>query len=197
MLYLVRHGEPEFEGGESRCLGRTDLPLSEKGKQQAFDLAKYFSDKNIEKAYHSYLLRAKQTAELISNGEYPIIQADGLEELDAGDWENLTFREIRSKYPELYERRGHDMAKNPPPNGETFMEGLLRFRSAIESIIKEDQGNVVVVAHASVNKLLLCDALNLNHNDVSKMAQPYGCINIFEILGNILRVESYGEMPLG
>ncbi|MCL2164133.1 MAG: histidine phosphatase family protein [Oscillospiraceae bacterium] len=214
-LYLVRHGEPEFEGGEPRCVGRTDLSLSERGKRQASDLTKFFSDKNITTVYHSYLLRAKQTAELISNGERSVVQEEGLEELDAGEWENLTFGEIRSLFPELYERRGWDIASNPPPGGEEFTVGLLRFKSAIKRILNiadcvdeangadmsgitdMTSGNIVVVAHAGVNKLFLCDALDLDYNSVLNLAQPYGCINAFEITDGGLRVEYYGVLPVG
>ena len=94
MVYLLRHCEPEFSGGVKRCIGRTDLPLSERGRRQASDLASYFSDKNIKSVYHSYLSRSKETAKLLSNDNYPLFQADGLEEIAMGEWEGLTFREI-------------------------------------------------------------------------------------------------------
>ena len=196
MVYLVRHGEPEFTGGERRCIGRTDLPLSERGRRQASDLAAYFSDKNITSVYHSYLARAKETAQVLSGAKYPVIQADGLEEIAMGEWEGLTFGEIREKYPEIYERRGTDIMRIAPPGGENFTEALSRFSCAVKRIINEDKGNVVIVGHAGINKVFLCGTLGLNYNEMTEMAQPYGCVNTLAQEGSGISVESYGRMPL-
>jgi len=196
MVYLVRHGEPEFPGDERRCIGRTDLPLSERGKRQASDLAAYFSDKSIKSVYHSYLSRSKETAEILSDDKHPVIQADGLEEVAMGEWEGLTFYEIREKYPEIYERRGTDIMHMAPPEGENFTEALPRFSCAVKRIINEANGNVVIVGHAGVNKVFLCDALGLNYNEMPEMAQPYGCVNTLVPKSNGIFIESYGRMPL-
>ncbi len=149
MVYLVRHGEPLFPGGRSLCIGRTDLPLSERGKRQASDLATYFSDKNIKSVYHSRLLRSKETAELLADNKNPVIQADGLEEIAMGEWEGLTFQEIREKYPEIYEKRGKDIMHITPPGAESFTEVLSRFSRAVKRILNDD---IVIVGHAGVNK---------------------------------------------
>jgi putative nucleotidyltransferase with HDIG domain len=196
MIYMVRHGEPQFPNGERLCIGRTDLPLSERGKRQASDLAAYFSNKNIKSVYHSYLLRSKETAEVLSNNNYPVVQADGLEEIAMGEWEGLIFQEIRKKYPEIYERRGTDIMHIAPPGAENFTEALARFSCAVKRIIDEDEGNIVIVGHAGVNKAFLCEALSLNYNEILEIAQPYGCVNILVPKSNGIFVESYGRMPL-
>jgi putative nucleotidyltransferase with HDIG domain len=195
MVYLVRHGEPEFKGEEQRCIGKTDLSLSERGRHQASDLETFFSDKNITAIYHSYLLRAKQTAERLSGGKYPVIQADGLEEIDMGEWDGMTFREIREKYPELYEKRGKDIVHIAAPGGENFIDGLSRFSGAVRHIIDQASGNIVMVGHAGVNRIFLCEVLGLNYGNVLEIAQPYGCINTLSVENKSLSVESYGKMP--
>jgi len=196
MVYLVRHGEPEFPGGERQCIGRKDLPLSERGRCQASDLAAYFSEKKIKSVYHSYLLRAKETAELLSNDNYPLFQTDGMEEIAMGEWEGMTFQEIREKYPDIYERRGTDIMHVTPPGGEDFSKALSRFSCAVKRIIDEANGNIVIVGHAGVNKVFLCEALGLNYNEMPEMAQPYGCVNTLIVKNSEIYVESYGRMPL-
>jgi probable phosphoglycerate mutase len=196
MIYLVRHGEPEFFGGVPLCIGRTDLPLSKRGKSQALDLASYFLNKNIKAVYHSYLLRSKETAAILSNNKYPLIQADGLEEIAMGEWEGLTFREIREKYPDVYERRGTDIMHVVPPGAENFAEALLRFSCAVKRIIDKDKGNIVIAGHAGVNRIFLCEALGLNYNEMPLIPQPYGCVNIFAPKNGCLFVESYGKIPI-
>jgi putative nucleotidyltransferase with HDIG domain len=193
MVYLVRHGEPRFPGSRRLCIGRTDLPLSERGKRQACNLAAFFLDKNIKSVYHSCLLRAKETAELLANGEYPVIQADGLEEIDMGEWEGLTFGEIREKYPEMYERRGTDIMHITPPGAENFTDALSRFSRAVKRILNDD---IVIVGHAGVNKVFLCETLGLNYSEIPEIPQPYGCVNILALKSGGIFVESYGRMPL-
>ena len=196
MIYLVRHGEPQFEKSGSQCIGRTDLPLSERGRHQASNLTAYFPGKNITTVYHSYLLRARQTAELLSGDKYPVIQADGLEELDMGEWEGLTFKEIREKYPEIYEKRRTNLVRLAPPRGENFLHGLSRFSGAVKRIIDEARGNIVIVGHSGVNRIFLCEIIGINYNKVMEIAQPYGSINALIPEDSGISVESYGRMPL-
>ena len=47
-IYLVRHGMPEFPGGEKCCIGRTDLPLSEEGRGQMRALKERFGTMGME-----------------------------------------------------------------------------------------------------------------------------------------------------
>ena len=197
MIYLVRHGECEFpKETESYCIGLTDLPLSERGRRQAEDLAAYFADKNIKVVYHSNLLRAKQTAVIVSNGKYPIKQAEGLEEINMGEWDGLSFREIREKYPRLYEKRGRRIVHVAPPGAENFLQGLARFSAAFKRIQGEEDGNMVIVSHAGVNRIFLCEALGLNFNKVLTVAQPNGCINTLVANNGCFSVAGYGRMPL-
>lgn len=50
-VYLVRHGMVDFPGGKRRCIGRTDLPLSEVGRKQAEDLGEYFRTRPVEAVF--------------------------------------------------------------------------------------------------------------------------------------------------
>lgn len=68
-LYLVRHGDVQFADGVRRCIGRTDLPLSERGRKKAADAGAYFAARypraGSPTVYASPLVRAQETAELI------------------------------------------------------------------------------------------------------------------------------------
>lgn len=100
-IYLIRHGKPDFPAGSSMCLGRTELPLGAVGRMQAALLGAELSGE-VEAVYSSPLSRAVQTAQALRR---PITVIDGLAEQDAGEWDGLTFDEIRVRYPELYARR--------------------------------------------------------------------------------------------
>ena len=96
-IYLIRHGKPDFPGGARMCLGRTNLPLGALGRLQAAMLG-FELRGAAEAVYSSPLSRAVQTAAPLGS-ELEVL--DGLTEQYAGEWDGLTFDEIRARWPEL------------------------------------------------------------------------------------------------
>ena len=194
-IYLIRHGQPEFPNGTERCIGRTDLPISEEGERRARLLCKYFSEKPLTAVYCSTLLRSVQTAKLLAGEGLAPMQIEDLQELSCGEWEGLTLDEIKIRYPEQYERRGLDPEGFSREVGESFNDGLSRFRAAMEKVINESSGDIAVVAHASVNRLYLCYAQNKNLNELYSIPQPYGGINEILQENDRLYVGRVGFLP--
>lgn len=144
-IYLIRHGEPDFPKGERLCIGRTDLPLGRFGRMQACCLGAAMQGKAEGGIYSSHLRRAVQTAEYLGRPT----RLEGLEELDAGDWDGLSFKEIKTRWPDIYERRGRDRLL-PPPNAESAEAGSKRFQEALTEAIDSSKGDIAVVSHRSV-----------------------------------------------
>lgn len=147
-VYLIRHGLPEFPGGKRMCLGQTDLPLSAEGHAQARAMAAKLP--KVTAVFSSPLTRAVQTAQAIAT---PVILEE-LKELYAGEWDGLTFGEIRLRYPELYAARETDKTL-PLPGAESNEDGLSRFRQAMEQAAASAEGDCAVVAHGGVIGLFL------------------------------------------
>lgn len=143
-VYLIRHGLPDFPQGERMCLGTTDIPLGEAGREQAAAMANRLPP--VTAVFSSPLTRAMQTAQAIG---LPITVLDGLREMHAGEWDGLTFSEIRSRYPKLYAARGLDKAL-PLPGGEDHAAGLARFEKAMAQAARQAPGDFAVVAHGGV-----------------------------------------------
>ena len=80
---------------------------------------------------------------------------EDLREIYMGQWENMTFEEIKQKYPAEYEARGRDLAGVPAPGGESFADCERRARRAFEAIRNASRGNVIVMAHVGVNLSLI------------------------------------------
>lgn len=151
-VYLVRHGEPEFPGGKPVCLGRMDVPLSSAGWHQARALEEYFQALTSLSVLTSPLDRCVQTASVLSCRP---IKCGDLAEVDMGAWTGLAFPEIRVRWPEIYEKRGEDPLGVAPPEGETLAECQKRVVSAFWKELEVlPRGDVVVVAHSSVNRML-------------------------------------------
>ena len=147
--YLIRHALPDFPDGQRRCLGRTDIPLGDAGMAQAEAMAA--SLPTVTAVYSSPLTRAVQTAKMIRP---EITVLPGLRELDYGQWDGLTFTEIRRRFPELYAAREHDKSLLPP-GAEPPEQALARFLGAMGEAARVSPGDFAVVAHGGVTELFL------------------------------------------
>ena len=161
-LILVRHGETT--GSSSvRYWGATDVPLSEKGLEQAASLRKRLAGEDLQAAYCSELCRAVRTAEEITRGcGLNVARCAGLNEVNFGKVEGYTAEEIKAAYPEFY----RDWAKWDPhmafPGGESVSEFQARVSGFIKLLRKNGaEGNVLVVAHAGSLRMLICNLLEL------------------------------------
>ena len=143
-VYLIRHGLPDFPGGKGMCIGTTDIPMGEKGLAQAAQMAKKLPP--VTAVFSSPLTRAVQTAEAIG---LPVTVLGGLRELYAGQWDGLTFDQIRERYPELYAARFHDMTI-PLPGAECYADGIVRFSAAMKTAAQSSSGDFAVVAHGGI-----------------------------------------------
>ena len=150
---LLRHARPDVPPDKRLCLGRTDLPLGALGRMQACRTAVCMADLAFEAVYTSPLKRAAETAGFFSPAAR--VRSD-LREIDCGDWDGLDFSEIQRRWPELYAARGRDLSL-PMPNGETAEEVKARAGRALEQILAETTGDVLIVAHSFVIRSLLGD----------------------------------------
>lgn len=199
-IYLVRHGEIYEEDEIHRCIGHTDVPMTKRGERQAGKTAKFFEDKYISIIYSSPLQRCVKTAQIISRQKeelrIKIRILDGLKEVDAGKWENLSFEAIRREYPEQYKARGRELGYYAIPEGESFYQAGIRFSRCLEEIRKNGNGDIVIVAHAGVMRGYLSVLLDISPNDVFAIPQPCAGITILKETDRGLEPEKIGwRMP--
>lgn len=162
IICLVRHGE--IEGAAlMRCIGRLDIPLSEKGHAEAHQAGKWLTRKlPAFSLWSSPLLRCVETADAIQEetGCGPVRIEPDLIEMSAGTWEGMTFAEIQEKYPKEYEERGNNLIRYQTPEGESFFDAGARFLSGLQNILQTGPaGNaapLVIVAHSGVIRSALC-----------------------------------------
>ena len=143
-VYLIRHALPDFPGGKRMCIGITDIPLGDEGRLQAAEMAKNLPP--VTAVFSSPLSRAVQTAEAIG---LPVTILPGLREMYAGEWDGLTFDEIRQRYPELYAARAKDLTI-PLPGSESYEDGIARFSAAMNAAAETASGDFAVVAHGGI-----------------------------------------------
>ena len=78
-VVLVRHGETDWNS-DGRLMGQKDIPLNDKGREQAEVLRNKLANMSFDCCYSSPLSRAKETAEIICKGKCDIICDDNLKE---------------------------------------------------------------------------------------------------------------------
>lgn len=179
MIYLLRHGEVDL-GGKRRYVGQVDLPLSKRGTYQAQYWQQSLAASLPCEIYCSDLLRSRQTAQIIvGSREERMHILPHLREINLGTWDGLSAEEVESRFPEEYKKRGQDVADYRPPNGENFADVYARVVPLFEHIAHAHQeGNVCIIGHAGVNRVILCHILSIPLSNLFRLEQDYGSLSI-------------------
>lgn len=181
-LYLIRHGQTDWNL-KGKIQGSYDSDLNENGIEQAKILSKNILEFNykISKIYSSKQKRALRTAQILSeivNVDY--IPLKGLEEINLGEWEGLSWVEVKERYPIEYDEWFKNRRYTKSPKGESYQDMLERVLDAINKIIKEDCENVAIVTHSAVIMCLQCYLTNTPFNEMMKFKVDNTSITEFD-----------------
>jgi probable phosphoglycerate mutase len=150
-LYLVRHGETEWSRAR-RHTSRSDVPLSPVGEAEAAALGAHLRGLAVDRVLASPMARAQATARLAGFGDH-LETTDALQELDYGDYEGLTTREIRATRP------GWDLFRDGCPGGETVATAAVRARALIGELA--GPGRAMLFGHGHQLRILAACYLGL------------------------------------
>jgi len=160
-LILVRHGETPWNK-EGRIQGTSDIELSEAGREQAARLALVLKDADVGAFHASPLKRAYETAAIINRFHRKNIETHPeLMELDQGDFEGLSFKELMACEKDFLKRWIADPASVKMPGGESLIELQERAWPPIEKLIMGGQ-NALVVSHNFTIAAILCRLRNIS-----------------------------------
>lgn len=169
-LYFIRHGQTDWNE-QGKIQGSYDSMLNETGIEQAKEAGQNILDSGIrfEKIYSSKQQRASKTAEIISEmTKVDYLIAEGLEEICLGEWEGLTWREARDKFPVEYGIWYNNRRYSKPPRGESYQEMIERVLEALRKIVAAHTGDMLVVTHSAVIMHLQCLIENHPFEDSKK-----------------------------
>jgi broad specificity phosphatase PhoE len=181
-FYFTRHGQTEWNALGRLC-GRTDVSLSVVGRRQARLLALRLKPLPVEALYTSPLQRALETARFVSKaiGREPVVDVR-LVELNYGAWEGSTYQEINRTSPEIFRAWQRDPGGSAPPGGESGEQLIERVTPFLADVAqRHGDGNVVVVCHRTVNRLLACHFLGVPLSEYRRrVPMENAALNIFE-----------------
>lgn len=183
-LYLLRHGETKWNR-EQRFQGHKNPVLNFAGKKQAEAVKKLLKPIAFNHAFTSSLLRAKQTATIILDGQAVTLELkDQLKEVSHGDWEGKLEAEVQQRYPRQHLLWQTDPTKAIKPNGETLEQVRERVIPCWENIINSCTATtpktILVVAHKYINQIILCHVCGLNLERFWDFPQINCAINIID-----------------
>ncbi|KAJ8936995.1 hypothetical protein NQ314_012077, partial [Rhamnusium bicolor] len=193
------HGESE-QNLEGRIGG--DSNLSPRGRLYANALSAYIQEQKIEglRIWTSWLRRTIQT---VSGLHVPQERWKALNEIDAGVCEEMTYEEIKEKYPEEFASRDLNKFAYRYPRGESYEDLVARLEPVIMEL--ERQGNVLVVSHQAVLRCLFAYFLDKSADELPYLVVPlhtiikltpvaYGC-RVEHISLNVDAVDTHRSKP--
>lgn len=169
-LYIVRHGETD-NNVKHRFIGRTDMPLNERGQRQAACLNAPMRVLHIDRIYASPYLRTMMTAEGVRAGrDIEIIPDRSLCEIDCGEWEGLNREEIQARWPGMIDLWQFEPEKLQMPGGESFRQVQERAVNAFVRIVHENRGkDIAIASHMLTIQLIMGELLNIPIHEVWNM----------------------------
>lgn len=174
ILFMVRHGATDNNLANPPLLqGRADVPLSAMGRRQAERTGELLARQTIQRVYSSPLLRARQTADAIAGPHQLQVEVvDAIEEIDVGDWEGRSWKEIEISEPDRYRQFMADPATTGYAGGENVTQLYQRVHPAMRQLLADNLGNqIVVVGHNLVNRAFLAPLIGLPLAQVRRMNQ--------------------------
>lgn len=179
-LYIVRHGATELNGTDI-FRGRRDIPLSDKGKKESAQIAEYFSGKTIKRIIASPLTRAQETAAVISEATgAPIDTRDEFIDMHFSGWEGLTVDEVQKRFPVQLEAWTKWPQKFRIRGGENLTNVRRRVVQGLQRIEEEDGGDIVVVTHRVICKLIVLHFLSMPNQLFWKIQCDSGSVTVIE-----------------
>jgi len=152
-VWLIRHGETEWSA-TGRHTGRSDVPLTAAGREQAQALERHLQGKRFDRVLVSPLSRARDTCRLA--GFEPVAETrPDVAEWDYGEYEGRTTPEIREKRP------GWSVWTHDLPGGESVEQVGARADRVVADLA-EAPGMVAVFSHAHLLRVLTARWLGLD-----------------------------------
>lgn len=149
-LYFVRHGQSE-SNLITQFAGSLDMPLTEKGRDQARATASFLKDVPFTAAYASDLERAFETGRIVVGPhKLSVVPTPQLREIYAGQWEGKTYNELERLFPLSYHTWKTRIGLAQCTGGESVAQLQQRVRSCVEDIVRRHPNETICIAtHAT------------------------------------------------
>ena len=162
-IILIRHGETEWNS-QHRMQGHSNSDLSSVGQAQIQALGQWMKNVHFDHIYSSDSLRAKHTAEAITQFSGHKLKIDlRLREKNLGVFEGLTSEEARERHPEVFRLFKTAGSKYVIDEGESTQQLQDRALEIVDEIrIKHPEERVLLVTHGGFIRVVMKHSLGLS-----------------------------------
>jgi len=178
-LYLIRHGETAWSLSGQHT-GRTDIPLTEQGEQDARKLAERLRTVEFSRVFTSPLQRARRTCELAGLGDLAEIEPD-LAEWDYGEYEGLRPVDIRKTRPDW------NVFRDGSPGGESPAQVSERADRLIARL-RALEGGIAIFSHGHFGRVLAARWIGLEIRQAQNLLLGTASISILGYEHNVAEV---------
>jgi probable phosphoglycerate mutase len=165
--WLIRHAETEWSVAK-RHTGRTDVPLTESGREAAAGLGDRLGGREWAAVWTSPLSRARATCALAGLGDAVVVR-DELLEWDYGDYEGITTAEIRETRPDWY------LWRDGCPGGESPFDVAARCDRLVSELLTVE-GDVALFGHGHALRMLAARWIELAPDGGGRLALSTGAL---------------------
>jgi broad specificity phosphatase PhoE len=194
-LYIVRHGQTDFNlKGVVQGSG-IDAPLNANGMLQAEKFFKKYQNYPFDKVYVSALQRTKQSVQGFIDSGFPYESLVGLNEISWGEKEGQAFTPDGDKYYywvlEQWQKGQTDL---PIAGGESPDAVAKRMQPALDYIMRQtDEQNVLICMHGRAMRILFCMMLNYGLQNMDIFEHSNLCLYQFAWTGSMFTLEKYND----
>ncbi len=194
-IYIVRHGQTDYNK-KGMVQGRgIDAPLNENGINQANAFFRAYGDVPFEKAYVSSLQRTKQSIQGFLDGGLPYESLPGLDEISWGSQEGVAFSpENKNLYVETIEKWKSGEVDQVVAGGESPIDVMKRQEEAMAHILKGDEKLILICMHGRAIRILMSWLLNYELKEMDEF--PHTNLGLYQLFytGSSFQVEKLNDV---
>ncbi|MEQ8337218.1 MAG: histidine phosphatase family protein [Cyclobacteriaceae bacterium] len=194
-IYLLRHGETEYNRLGMVQGSGIDAPLNETGVRQASAFFDAYKEISFDKVYITPLIRTRQTVKGFLDLSIPVEVVEGLREISWGDQEGVPFTEESGRvYKETVKRWSGGELDLKIATGESPKEVMNRQKPAIEYILsKEDEETILICTHGRAMRILLCWVMEKSLTEMEQFGHSNCGVYILNYDGASFSIEQSNE----
>lgn len=175
-MLFIRHGRTHANA-QGILAGRSDTALDDAGRDQARDLGQRLRDVPVDLIVTSPQLRARQTAELASDGRLAIDVDEAFAECDYGTWSGAALSELATEPAWEVVQWQPSAAKFPA--GETMAQMAHRATHRVRELVDTHPDSVIwIVSHGDVIKAVLADALGVHLDHFQRIVVDTASVSV-------------------
>lgn len=194
-IYLVRHGQTDFNLKGIVQGSGIDSSLNERGRAQALAFHTTYASVPFDKLYTSKLKRTKETLQAFIDAGIPVESMEGLNEISWGTKEGQRITaEEDAYYHWMLKQWQEGRTDLRIEGGESPDDVARRQLPAIRHIMgNQDESNVLICMHGRAMRILLCQLLNYPLRAMDMFEHENLCLYLLNFTGTVFTVEKFNH----